>query len=307
MSNILDTKFQYYPSKVYLTEPMGVVTLNQLLNSIKNPKENIKEVFRKIRQATIDGDNDLKSKLKEKHLFYFTPSVISDGKGRKYENVVEYNELMVVEFDKIDFAKELKEAIFYNVESVIAGFTSPSGKGCKFIVRIPKPKNVDEYKEYFCGLAHHLDKIQGFDISNYNPLLPLFLSWDPDILIRKKPKIWTGRGEKINSFDFKNITISQTPKKRRKQSVDSYKTVLRRIDRMFDKITDNAHPQLVSNCLIVGGYVAGGYITESEAIFIINSKIESNAYMSKNVRGYKKTALEFIKEGQKSPIELFKS
>lgn len=303
---ILDTKFQYYPSKVYLTEPMGMVTLNQMLNSIKNPKENIKEVFRKIHQATIDGDNDLKSKLKAEHLFYFTPSVISDGKGRKYENVVEYNELMVVEFDKIDFAKELKEAIFYNVDSVIAGFTSPSGEGCKFIVRIPKPENVDEYKEYFCGLAYHFDKIRGFDVSNYNPLLPLFLSWDPDILIRNDAKKWTGRGEKINSFDFKNVTVSQ-PSKRRKKSITDQKIALKRIDKMFDKITDNAHPQLVSNCLTVGGYIANGYLTEFDAISIVNSKIESNLYMSKNIKGYKKTALEFIKEGQKSPIELYKS
>ncbi|MDR1019052.1 MAG: hypothetical protein LBM02_10180 [Lachnospiraceae bacterium] len=299
---MLDTQFQYYPAKVYVTKPLGIITLRRMLESIRNPKENIKEVLRKIQQATKDGNNELKSKLKSENLFYFTPSVMSDGLGRRYENVMDYNGLMVVEFDKIAFAEELKVALFKEIKSIIAAFISPSGMGCKFIVKIPKPKDKDEYKEYFCGLAYHLDKIEGFDIANYNPLLPLFLSWDPNILIRTDAKTWTGKGEKINAFDL-NKPISKELVNQDKSEFEK-KYVLKIINKMFDSIYDNAHPQVISKSLIVGGYIASGYITEFDAISLINSKIECNSYMAKDVRGYKRTALEFLKKGQSSPVIL---
>ena len=211
--SILDTKFQYYPSKVYVTEPLGTLTLKDMLNGIKSPKENIKQVFNQIHKATEDGDLELKNKLKAEHLFYFTPSILTDKLGRKYENIVEFNELMVVEFDKIDFAEELKHYLFNNFKPIVAAFLSPSGNGCKFIVRIPKPKNVEDYKAYFCGLAYHLDKIEGFDVANFNPLLPLYLSWDPEILIRDTESKWVRKGEKINAFKITDsISLSPTKK-----------------------------------------------------------------------------------------------
>jgi hypothetical protein len=301
--SILDTKFQYYPSSVYVTAPLGTLTLKDMLNGIKNPKENIKEVFNKIHKATEDGDLELKNKLKAEHLFYFTPSIVTDNKGRKYENITEFNELMVVEFDKINFAEELKQYLFENFKPIVAAFLSPSGNGCKFIVRIPKPKDVEEYKTYFCGLAYHLDKIEGFDVANYNPLLPLYLSWDPDILIRDNPSKWIRKGEKINSFkpvdisvtlEKKNITVNQ----------NDTEFIKRKIIKMISKIIDNGHPQLVSSCVVTGGYIAGGYISEMEAYSLIENLIDQNSYLGKDPRGYKKTALKFIKDGQRSPLYL---
>lgn len=302
--SILNTKFQYYPSKVYVTEPLGILTLEDMLNGIKSPKENIKEVFNKIHKATEDGDLELKNKLKAEHLFYFTPSILTDNKGRKYENITEFNELMVVEFDKIDFAEELKQYLFESFKPIVAAFLSPSGNGCKFIVRIPKPKDVEEYKAYFCGLAYHLDKIQGFDVANYNPLLPLYLSWDPEILIRKDPSKWVRKGEKINSFKITDSVSFNPPKKSTQASQNDTEFIKRKIVKMISKINDNGHPQLVSASVVTGGYIAGGYISEIEAYSLIESLIDQNSYLGKDPRGYKKTALKFIKDGQRSPLYL---
>lgn len=62
-------------------------------------------------------------------------------------NIIGYNPIMMVEFDKIDHARELKERLFSNLKSVVAAWISPSGRGLKLLIRIPKPKSVEEYKQ----------------------------------------------------------------------------------------------------------------------------------------------------------------
>lgn len=299
---ILDTEFQYYPSNVYVTKALGTIKLRDLLNSIKAPKEKIEKVFLQIQKATEAGDMELKAKLKSKKLFYFTPSVKTNCKGRTYDDVIEYNELMVVEFDKVDFAEDLKHYLFETLTSVVAAFTSPSKTGCKFIIKIPKPKDVDEYKAYFCGLANYLDKIEGFDTANFNPLLPLFLSWDPDILIRENPSTWVRKGYKINAFK---------PNKQRASTNTSIKPggrekeyIINKIKRMFSNINDNGHKQVISISLVTGGYSCSGFMNSYEAECLLEQCIEDTPYLRKDIKGYKKTAMRFLQQGLTSPLDL---
>lgn len=299
--SILDTEFQYYPSRVNAVKPLGKVTLKQFIDSVKNPKPHIEKVFKDIQSATEKNDLKLKDKLKQENLYYFTPSVIFDGKNRSYENVIEYNELMIVEFDKIDFSKELKEYLFYKMDSIICAFTSPSAKGMKAIVKIPKPKDEIEYKEYFCGLAYYLDQIEGFDIANYNPLLPLFLSMDRDILWRDNPKTWRIKGEKINSF--KPISLEDIePVENVTEEDKNY--VVNIIKKKINEINDNGHGNLRSASLLLGGYVASSYISLSEAESLLEDLVRGNSYFSKNLRNYIKTSKHFLSEGSRAPLTL---
>ena len=302
---ILETEFQYFPARVYETKPLGTLKLKELLYAIKNPKPQIQEVFKQIQKATEQKDDQLKSKLKTENLYYFTPSVILDGKGRSYENVESYTELMVVEFDKIDFSEELKYYLFNKLNSVVAAFSSPSKAGLKLIVKIPKPKDTKEYKEYFCGLAYYLDQIEGFDTANYNPLLPMFLSWDSDILIRDNPKTWNIKGEKINTF--KPLSQSELDAIPETNISEKDTESVRRIVRsMFAKITDNGHKQVISISLVLGGYVAAGYISNYEAESLLEDCINDTPYLRKSLNTYKKTSNRFLVEGQKSPLYLSK-
>lgn len=294
-------EFQYYPANIFITEPIGVVTLDQLLRGIKNPKPKIKEAFLQIRKATEEGNNELKAKLKQQKLYSFTPSVISNGKGRTLNDIVDFNEIMIVEFDKIDFAEELKHVLFENLNCIIAAFLSPSGKGVKFIVRIPKPSSVEEYKEYFCGIAYYLDRIEGFDGANYNVILPLFSSWDENILIREDAVQWTEKGEKINAFNPNTTTdINKLPRKR--VSKVSKQLLLDRICKMYDRINDNGHTQVVSNSTVIGGFVGAGRLDYNEAWSQIESCIRRNGYLSKGTRGYLKTAKQMFEKGILSPL-----
>lgn len=299
--SILNTEFQYFPSRVTATKPLGKLTLNQLIESIRNPKPHIENVFKQIQKATEKNDLQLKDKLKQEHLYYFTPSVMFDGKNRSYENVIEYNELMVVEFDKINFSQELKEYLFNRMECIICCFTSPSGKGVKAIVRIPKPKDAKEYKEYFCGLAYYLDQIEGFDTANYNPLLPLFLSMDRDILFRDNPKVWNIKGEKIHSFKPINVSEIQTVDN---VTEEDKNYVINIIKKKFNSIISDGHTQVRSNSLLVGGYCASGYLTVAEGEDLLEDLIKSNTYLSKGVKNYLKSAFKFLEDGTKAPLTL---
>lgn len=298
--SIFDTELQYYPANVRIPEPMGLLTLGDILKAIKSPKSKTKKIFEQIREASENGDVELKKTLKEQ-LYYFTPCVTTDGDGRSYSNLFEFTGLMVFEFDKVDFAKELKQYIFDNLKCVIAAFLSPSGNGCKFIAKIPQASTIYEYKQYYCGLSYYLHSIQGYDIANYNPLLPLFLTYDPDILIREDAETWCIRGVKNNSMMSNSKVVVKDPN----CNTEFNKNIVRGIVcNKIDSIFDNGHPQVLRIATVLGGFVGYGYLSEYEAVDIISECINRNSYLSKDVRGYIRTAKQMISKGANKPLKL---
>ena len=301
MSSFLDSvSFQFFPAKIYESKPLGCLTLRQFLEVHKNPKQSTVDVIEKIKQASIDGDLKLKDELKQNNLYSFVPSVKLDGKGRGLVNVIGFNPVMLCEFDKIDHAVKLKERLFNKLKCVIAAWISPSGRGLKLLIKIPEPKSVEEYKEYYCGLAYYLSQYEGFDGVNFNIVLPLFLSYDRDILIREDAEEWTRRGGKINSFkvyegDFEvPENIDEKIKER----------IVNKITFLVEQIEDNAHPKIRGISTVFGGLCSQYGFPIEEADDLMCNLIKQNNYTSKNIRGYCKTAKEFIRKGFLSPLEL---
>ena len=292
-------KFQFYPSNVHVPTPLGEVTLQQFIKANKNPKGEIVSLFKQIEEATKKGDLELKGKLKEK-LFYFTPCVVTDGLGRCYSNIKSFTSFAVLDFDKLPDAPAFKQFLFDNLKCVVAAYLSPSKKGCKFIVRIPKCQTIDEFKSYFYGLGFYMEKYEGFDPSTQNCILPLYLSIDPDLLYREDAEVWDIKGEKLDEFKVFEGEIevledvSETDRKK-------VKSIIRR---SMEKIVDSAHYIVRSTSLSGGGYVASGYYTQEEMEQMIFEMIENNEYCKKNLRGYKQTAKEMIVKGMKSPLYL---
>lgn len=299
--------FQYYPSKVWIQEPLGTVDLYTFLNSIKSPKENIKQTFLEIQEASEKNDLKRKDWLKQNKLFYVTPSVVTNGLGRKLEDIVDYNPIMIVEFDKISFAEELKHYLFNKMPCIVAGYKSPSGLGVKFVVRIPKPTSTEVYKEYFCGMAYYLSQIAGFDIANFNIILPHFITWDEDILIRewKDTTEWKIRGGKINSF--KEFVGEFEPLE--DISEDDKTEIFNVIDNTFLKIEreQTAHRILLGLALWCGGLSGAGYMSLEEFQDYINYKLDESHYCQKGLRGYKKTISDMLQRGLLSPIKFDKN
>ena len=113
MSKFIDSvSFQFFPAKIWEAQPLGELTLRQFLDVHKNPKQVTVDIIEQIKIAAKNGDLKLKDSLKQNNLYSFIPSVKLDGGGRGLINIIDYNPVMLVEFDKIDHAKELKERLF---------------------------------------------------------------------------------------------------------------------------------------------------------------------------------------------------
>lgn len=299
----LDTKLQYYPASVYETLPIGVCTLKQMLTSIKNPKPEMLQLFKKIEQASKDKDVKLKAALKSK-LYYFTPACSTDGKGRKYDNILGFSGLLILDFDNLteEQAIDLKSFLFSEYQFIIAAFLSSSKRGVKCIVRIPVVKSVDEFKSYFYGIAVKMQWIIGFDGSSQNPMLPNYLTYDEDILYREDAVEWCEVGYKEGEF---KVTEKREPIILEDVSEEDRQSIINNLQKAFDKIIDTGHFLLRSICIVGFGYVGGNYFTEDEMEDILFGMIDNNSYLSQKSNVYKKTALD-MKLGMNNPLYLSK-
>jgi hypothetical protein len=298
MSNV---SFQFYPANVKITKPIGIINLEQFVEANRNPKKEVQELFKKIQVA----DEREKQELKQK-LFYFTPCITTNGLGRSYSDINFFNGICVVEFDKIpEFAHQLRDWIFNNFDECFCAYISPSGKGTKTLWKIPIVKNVDEFKSYFYGIAEKFSKINGFDGSAQNPILPLYLSWDKDLKYRpyEEAKTWIIRGGKVNEFKvFEGVSEGVSEGATEKE----LERIYRAIDQTFNKIEreQTAHFYLRNLALWVGGLCGYGYLSTDEASDYICDNISNSTYCLKNEHGYCKTVKEFIIKGSNAPLKL---
>jgi len=282
--------FNYYDADIKSSLPLGNVTLEYFINAIRNPKIDIKHIFERIRIAEEVGDMATKQALKSK-LYSFTPCVYVQG-ARKYENIKHWTGLLVLDFDhlEVDYAVEFKSYLFDEYKFIIAAWLSASRHGVRALVKIPQAQSVEEFKQYFAAIERHLNCYNGFDKAPKNCILPLFFSYDAEILYRDNAQTW----------DEKYIEPIPPPVK---QYIINDKTsaVECIIAKKINIIVDSGHPQLRAAAYLLGGYVGGGHIDHSDAVSIIHNLIESNAYLSQKASIYKKTAVQMINKGVNQP------
>jgi hypothetical protein len=287
--------FPYYAADIKRSKPLGTVTLSQFYRSISNPKRSIIDIYSRISQAEIDGDMGLKAELKTK-LYSFTPAVQITGR-RRYADISCFTGLMPLDFDHLpsrNFATQFKYFLFENYPFLHAVWLSASMMGVRALASIPIAHDVDDYKSYFNALDRlELAQYVGFDKAPQNPVLPLFLSYDPALLTRDTPTVW----------EEKYTPIASPPIVQYKYD-DNAPKVEKIISRLIHRIVDNGHPQLRSAAFSLGGYVGAGHISQSDAVTFITGLIQSNAYLSQKPAVYIRTAKEMIIKGMESPLYL---
>ena len=284
----------YFTGGVFNTKSQGQVTIGEMITQIATPSKETQDILNQIKVATQNKDEKLKSQLKAK-LPYYTPAVII--KQRKYEFIECFTGFMPVDFDKLpgDDAIGLKRQLMTH-SFFMCAWLSASCKGVRGLVHVPICKTVDEYKLRFKALSEELSIYNGFDMAPKCPILPLYYSHDPDIL---------------TNLDFTTFTkIYQEPPPVRKENINTYavngadKAVVTIMKKKIDTITTEGHYTLRAASYALGGYVAAGYITEPDAITLMDSMIENNSYLCKKQSIYKRTAKEMIIKGQGQKLEL---
>lgn len=291
-------KFQYYPAHINSRRYLGNVSLGYFLEAHRNPKDKTKKIFRLIAIAEKVGNQKLKAELKQNNLFYFTPCV-TVKKTRCYADILTFTGLAVLDFDHIDNAEDFKHHIFNEYKFIIACWLSPSKKGVKALINIPISKDVAEFKDYYRAIEKEFEVYDGWDGTNKNAVLPLFQSYDPELLHREDSIVFT---KKI--IDIKPTAPDPVKVSMPRNCDNKEKLIYAIADSGISKIQAPGHPQLRSICIAIGGYIASGYIDKFSISNYVDKLIESNSYLSKGVEGYKKTAKWSIDEGTKKPIIL---
>lgn len=290
-------RFQYYESDIKKIKPLGDVGLEYWIKSMVNPKAKFESVFKEIEEASKNQNKAEKDKLK-RHLYFFTPCVYVKG-TRKYVNIEKFTGLLTIDFDNLepDYAVEFKEALFKEYKFIICCWLSASKKGVRALVRIPISKDIKEFKQYFLAIKEELGAYRGFDLAPQNCVLPMFMSYDKEILYREDYCTWV----KKYTPNIKPV-IQQ-------YFINNDSTVVEKIVySAVGKITSNGHPQLRAIAYALGGYVSAEYISEYDALDLINRCIDSNAYLSRRTTGmnmadvYKTTAKTMVIKGQSEKL-----
>lgn len=289
-------KFQYYPADIRQNKPIDFISLIDFIKKTKTPQEKTKQLFEQIVQAEKNKDWETKHKLKSQ-LVKFTPCVHINN-WRKYENIEKFTGLLVLDFDHLDSSEalELKNALFDSCNFIIACWLSPSKHGIKALVKIPISKDVDEFKSYAKAIINDLGSIKGFDSApTLNCVQPLYLSYDKDLLYREDFTTYEKKYIEPVKVIFKPLNLVKEPKT---------ETIATIVVNNINTITTTGHYKLRAISYSLGGYISAGYISESDALYIINSCIEMHPYLNAKASTYKKTAQTMIIKGQSEPLYL---
>jgi hypothetical protein len=143
-----------------------------------------------------------KDKTKRNTLKQELPSICFSGRFNKRadNSLLEHSGLICLDFDNFedkkklnDYKDELKKDKF-----VFSAFISPSDDGLKVIVRIPN--DPDNHVSYFNSLEKHF-KSAYFDKTSKNLSRVCYESYDPEIYINDKSKVW----EKTEEPEYKEV------------------------------------------------------------------------------------------------------
>jgi len=303
-------KIPYYIGGITKSSPSGTISLGQFVNSQIEPKDSIVSLFERIEEASKVGDKKLKGELKEQ-LPFFTVSAQFNGR-RKYDNIIEFNPIAQLDFDGLteDEATLFRDYLFNHYPQIVCSFLSPSRKGVKALIRIPKidiSKGIDEgikeYKAYYRAIESEFGNYAGFDSAPKNLALPLFLSYDYFMVNRdfEEAEEWD-----VKEFEADKLTqefpLPIKPYKKLKSNDRNERRAYNTVRKAVESIVSSpGHYQLRSACLIFGTRSGAGYVDYQDAKREVENLVRRNAYLSKGVNGYIKTALWGLEEGYKTP------
>lgn len=152
-----------------------VVPITKAIERIREGKS--KDLIEKIRAT--------KDKTKRDEIKKELPCILFNGEfsQRSKGGLKEHSGLLVFDLDDLDDVEKTKEDI-KEIPFVVCCFVSPSGKGLKFVIRIPKC-TAKEHEQYFKEFEKEYDYLN-IDKSGKDVSRVCFESYDPDIHVNLK-------------------------------------------------------------------------------------------------------------------------
>ena len=167
-----------------------------ILDRIKEGKNS--ELVKKIRtEKNKSARNELKKKL---------PSICFSGVFNKRMDsaLVEHSGLICLDFDGYEKKKELADdrLKFEKNKFVFSVFVSPSGKGLKVLIKIPK--DSENHKKYFNALKKHFGSSY-FDSTSKNISRVCYESFDKQLYVNEKSELW----ERLEEEEYQEKHLAQ--------------------------------------------------------------------------------------------------
>lgn len=297
-------KVPYYPGDIYNSICSGSVELENWGTAQIHTRPGIREILKKIAEASKAKDHKLKQELKCK-LYYITPAVhIERGDPRRYSSIKYFTGYMQLDFDKltsIQEAMELRDYIFDTYECIVMSYLSPSRLGVKCILQIPRCTDVEEYKDYHAAVEEEMSQqSEGFDHATFNCVLPLFISHDPDLQFRKNPTVWTVK--KDRTVDYVHLNAKESEWGRgMTDAAKSLHTIAQFKNKINEIVDSDGHPRLRSACLVLGSRAGAGYMDIQQATELAHYMIDQNGYLRKKLSTYLKSADWALNQGYNTP------
>lgn len=260
------------------TKP-NYVTVDYMLDRIKSCK-----IDGKIKAMRAEKDKAKRRKLKEG-----LPVICFSGRfsARSIEGCKAHSGFIVLDFDHLeDVDKRKKEVASHDF--VYSCFVSPSGDGLKAVVRIPK--EINRHGGYFRGLRKifiDVDK-SGSDVSR-----ACFESVDKDIYINKNATVFTDYAEDFQKAKPLGDTV--------KAINTDYARANVALEMIRNSVDGEKHAVLLKASKLMGGYIAGGFVTESEAERLLEHEISNKGV--DDVKAAFVTIKKGIDYGRVHPIE----
>lgn len=163
------------------------ITVEQVLADIKSGKN--KDKIMMVRGANASGDIQNRDKYK-KRLAAVTFSGLF-GDRRVLDNLIQYNPLICLDFDKLDVKKlaSLKQKVNAD-KHTFASFISPSGNGLKVLVKVDS--GVEDHTTAFQQVSDYYEQITGHqsDPAVKDITRLCFVSYDPDLYHNPESKVF---------------------------------------------------------------------------------------------------------------------
>lgn len=268
---------------VYDKTSQVYVNVERVLSSIK--KGQYKNDIHRLRQS---DDVSLKQRIKTN-----LTSVCFSGKFNKREDkeITEHSGLVILDFDHVSNLQEFKDKICKDIFTYSA-FISPSGDGLKVLFKIPK--EIDNHESYYLGIVKYC-KSCGYhelDTTSKNISRVCFVSYDPEIYINKNCDTFTTKGE---------LLVTTTKVQIGEAQATEYDKLNICAEIIRNSTDGNKHHNLIKASRLAGGYIAGGYVEEHEAVRVL--ELEINRKNPTNFKLACKTIQDGIVYGKQSPIE----
>lgn len=192
-------------------------------------------------------------------------NILFSGKFTKRydESIIEHSGYIILDFDKVTNPETFRDEVFVLHKFVRAAFISPSGKGVKVLVRVPR--KIKDHRGYFQGLKNQFPDV---DPSGINESRICYVSYDPDLKSRSEQETDIFKEWIMPEKQDSEIKIQNSGKQ-----IQTNWSVIQRVAGIVRSATEgNRNSTLLRAAKLAGGYLKEVREEDALAILIAEGK-----------------------------------